>query len=64
VEVAAAQWLGTAHQAVQDHSSGGYVNYVEPNTTAARYFGDNVERLSQVRQRYDPARVMFSGLDL
>lgn len=64
VEVAAARWLGTAHQAVQDHSSGGYVNYVEPNTTAARYFGDNVERLSQVRRRYDPARVMFSGLDL
>ena len=64
LQTAAAQWLDVAHQAVQDHSSGGYVNYVEPNTTAARYFDGNLDRLSQVRQRYDPARMMFSGLDL
>jgi FAD/FMN-containing dehydrogenase len=60
---AATQWLATAHQAVQPHSVGGYINYVEPDTAAAWYFGTNLGRLSSIRQKYDPAGVMYSGLN-
>jgi hypothetical protein len=59
----AAQWVSAAHQAVQPFSVGGYVNYLEANTSAARYFGSNLSRLTPVRQKYDPNKVMFSGLD-
>jgi FAD/FMN-containing dehydrogenase len=58
----ASQWVAAAHQAVQPYSAGGYVNYLEANTTAARYFGGNLARLSTVRQKYDPGAMMFSGL--
>jgi FAD/FMN-containing dehydrogenase len=60
---AATSWLNTAHQAVQPYSVGGYVNYVEANQPASRYFGPNLPRLSAVRQKYDPGRIMFSGLN-
>ncbi|MBU9763850.1 FAD-binding oxidoreductase [Mycobacterium sp. TNTM28] len=60
---AAANWLSTAHQAVAPHSVGGYVNYLEANQPASRYFGANLSRLSAVRQKYDPGRIMFSGLN-
>jgi FAD/FMN-containing dehydrogenase len=60
---AAASWLATAHQAVQPYSVGGYVNYIEANQPPSRYFGPNLSRLSAVRQKYDPGRVMFSGLN-
>lgn len=56
------QWLSSAHQAVQQFSVGGYVNYLEPNTLAARYFSANLSRLSAVRQKYDPGQLMYSGL--
>ena len=59
---AALNWLNTAHQAVAPYSVGGYVNYVEAGQPAARYFGPNLSKLSAVRQKYDPGRVMFSGL--
>lgn len=61
---AATAWLTAAHQAVQPYSVGGYVNYVEANANqpASRYFGSNLSRLAAVRQKYDPGRVMFSGL--
>ncbi len=59
----AAQWVSTAHQVVQPYSVGGYVNYLEANTSAARYFGANLSRLTSVRQKYDSNKVMFSGLD-
>lgn len=59
---AATAWLNTAHQAVQPYSAGGYVNYLEANQPPARYFGSNLTQLSAVRQKYDPGRVMFSGL--
>jgi FAD/FMN-containing dehydrogenase len=59
---AANQWLAGSHQAVQPHSVGGYVGYVEPDTQAARYFGANLERLTAIRQRYDPQGLMYSGL--
>lgn len=60
---AATDWLASAHQAVQQYSVGGYVNYLEANQSPARYFGPNLSRLSAVRQKYDPGRVMFSGLN-
>lgn len=56
-------WLNAAHQAVQPYSVGGYVNYVEAGQPPARYFGQNLAKLSAVRQKYDPGRVMFSGLN-
>jgi hypothetical protein len=60
---AANQWLTTAHQGVRPPSVGGYVNYLEPDTAAAWYFGANLGRLSSIRQKYDPAGVMYSGLN-
>jgi FAD/FMN-containing dehydrogenase len=60
---AAANWLNTAHQAVRPYSVGSYVNYVEVNQPPSRYFGPNLSRLSAIRQKYDPGRVMFSGLN-
>ncbi len=60
---AASSWLNTAHQAVQAYSVGGYVNYLEANQPASRYFGPNLSRLTAVRQKYDPGRIMFSGLN-
>ncbi len=60
---AATQWLNSAHQAVQQFSAGAYVNYLEPNTPASRYFGSNLTQLTNVRKKYDPNRVMFSGLN-
>ncbi|MFZ0907044.1 MAG: FAD-binding oxidoreductase [Mycobacterium sp.] len=60
---AATSWLNTAHQAVRPYSVGGYVNYIEANQPPSRYFGSNLSRLSTVRQKYDPSRVMFSGLN-
>ena len=60
---AAAAWLNAAHQAVQPYSVGGYVNYLEANQPASRYFGSNLSRLTAVRQKYDPGRIMFSGLN-
>ncbi|OIN82513.1 FAD-linked oxidoreductase [Mycobacterium malmoense] len=60
---AATRWLSSAHQAVQQFSVGGYVNYLEANASASRYFGSNLSRLTTVRQKYDPNRIMFSGLN-
>ena len=61
---AANDWLAHAHLAVAANSVGGYVNYVEPGMPDARYFGDNLQRLKAIRQRCDPAAVMYSSLDL
>jgi FAD/FMN-containing dehydrogenase len=60
---AAMSWLNTAHQAVAPYSVGGYVNYLEANQPASRYFGTNLSRLAATRQKYDPGRIMFSGLN-
>ncbi|MCV7050025.1 FAD-binding oxidoreductase [Mycobacterium heidelbergense] len=62
-QAAATGWLNTAHQAVQPYSVGGYVNYLEANQPASRYYGANLSRLSAVRQKYDPRRIMFSSLN-
>ena len=61
--VAANKWLSSAHHAVQQYSAGGYVNYLEANTPASRFFGSNLSRMSAVRQKYDPNGIMFSGLN-
>jgi FAD/FMN-containing dehydrogenase len=58
----AVSWLSTAHQTVAPYSVGGYVNYLEANQPASRYFGPNLSRLSATQHKYDPARIMFSGL--
>jgi len=55
-------WLVAAHQAMGANSVGGYVNYVEPGSTASRYFGANLPRLNAVRQQYDPNGLMYSGI--
>lgn len=60
---AANNWLSAAHQAVQQFSVGAYVNYLEPNIAPSRYFGSNLSRLTEIRQRYDPGRLMYSGLN-
>jgi hypothetical protein len=39
------------------------VNYLEANQPASRYFGTNLSRLVATRQKHDPDRIMFSGLD-
>jgi hypothetical protein len=49
---------------VQPYSVGGYVNYLEAGQPPARYFGPNLSKLSAVRQKYDPNRVMFSGMSI
>jgi hypothetical protein len=56
---AATAWLADAHEAVQGHSAGGYVNYAEPHTPASRYFGDNLRRLAAIREKYDPDELML-----
>lgn len=61
---AVAGWLGAAHRAVAPYSVGGYVNYLEVNQPASRYFGANLARLSATRRKYDPGGIMFSGLNL
>jgi FAD/FMN-containing dehydrogenase len=58
------QWLAGAHRAVQANSVGGYVNYVEPDTSASRYFSGNLVRLNAIRQKYDPEGLMYSGMKL
>lgn len=58
------QWLAAAHEAVRANSAGGYVNYVEPDTVASRYFGGNLLQLSAIRQKYDPDGRMYSGIKL
>jgi FAD/FMN-containing dehydrogenase len=56
------EWLTSAHAAVHEHSAGGYINYVEPGVPASRYFGDNLQRLAAIHQKYDPAELMYPGL--
>ena len=61
---AAISWLNTAHQAVQQYSVGGYVNYLEANQPPSRYFGLNLSRLERHSARNTiPQRIMFSGLN-
>ncbi len=47
-------WIATAHAAVSGHSSGGYVNYLEPHRSVASYYGPNYARLQSVKHAVDP----------
>lgn len=60
--VGATRWLDRAHSAVRSNSVGAYVNYVERGVAPARYFGANLDRLTAVRRRYDPAGLMFDAV--
>ena len=59
---AAEKWLADAHGAVHEHSVGGYVNYLESDTPASRYFGENTARLGAIRRQYDPTALMYSAV--
>jgi FAD/FMN-containing dehydrogenase len=59
---AATRWLSSAHAAVRADSVGAYVNYLEPDIPASRYFGANLARLQAIRQKYDPNKVMHAGV--
>lgn len=56
------EWLVRPHEAVQANSVGGYVNYVEHDIPAARYFDGNMVQLNVVRHKYDPGGFMYSGM--
>jgi FAD/FMN-containing dehydrogenase len=56
------RWLTSAHAAVQAYAVGRYVNYVEPDTPAALYFGSNLERLVAIRRKCDPAGLMYPSM--
>lgn len=58
----ARSWIASGHRALGSASSGGYVNYLEADQPASRYFGPNLSRLHQVRNTYDPRRRFFCGL--
>ena len=59
---AAAGWLTAAHHALGSASVGGYINYPEAGQPLARYLGPNLQRFNAIRQNYDPATVMHSGI--
>ena len=55
-EGAAAAWLDGIHRAFADVSQGSYQNYIDPTLTdwQEAYYGNNLPRLRQVKQKYDP----------
>lgn len=57
-------WVKSAHSTIGAASAGAYVNYIESGVAPSRYFGANLPRLRSVRTKYDPARTMYSGLDI
>ncbi|RMI35445.1 FAD-binding oxidoreductase [Nocardia stercoris] len=59
--VAARAWIGTAHAAVAADSVGGYVNYVEPDTTVDRYYAANAARVRLQHNRVDAANSLYWG---
>ncbi|WP_445169444.1 FAD-binding oxidoreductase [Mycolicibacterium sp. Dal123E01] len=59
---AASSWLTDAHRALGPDSVGGYINYPETGDPLARYLGSNLARFNAIRQKYDPAGLMRSGI--
>lgn len=55
-------WLTAAHRALGSASVGGYINYPESGQPLGRYLGPNLQRFNAIRQKYDPAGVMRSGI--
>ncbi|MBA4021007.1 MAG: FAD-linked oxidoreductase [Gordonia sp.] len=60
----ATSWVSSAHRTVGKDSAGAYVNYLEAGVAPARYFGANLPRLRTIRAKYDPARTLYSGVDI
>jgi hypothetical protein len=58
---AATDWLSAAHAALGSNSVGGYMNYLESDTSADRYFASNVGRLASAHQRYDPNALLINS---
>ena len=50
-------WAKTAHDALAPFSTGGtYLNYIgEDDSAVAAAFGANLERLKELKRKYDPA---------
>ncbi|WP_169813857.1 FAD-binding oxidoreductase [Nocardia pseudobrasiliensis] len=57
---AARAWIADAHRAVA--STGGYVNYLEPDDDPRRYYGPNLNLLRTLRATVDPGRRLRPGL--
>ncbi|WP_158675783.1 FAD-binding oxidoreductase [Nocardia stercoris] len=58
---AARAWIGTAHTAVASTSAGGYVNYIEPDTSVDRYYAANATRVRLQHNRADPTNSLYWG---
>lgn len=52
---AARAWVARAHRLVSAHSSGAYVNYLEPGRPLADYYGENLARLRRIKAEVDPS---------
>ncbi|WP_147471485.1 FAD-binding oxidoreductase [Nocardia stercoris] len=61
-EVAQA-WVTSSHELFESVSAGAYANYLEPGDALARYYGDNYDRLTEIRRCVDPGNRIFSVLD-
>lgn len=64
VYMSATSWVKTSHRTIGKASAGAYVNYIESGVAPSRYNGANLSRLSAVRKKYDPARILYSGLNI
>ncbi len=56
---AASAWLDDLHQAFAPVTQGSYQNYIDPTLTDWQqdYYGENLPRLRQIKQKYDPEGV-------
>lgn len=60
-------WARELHRAAEPFSAGTYLNFpgfVEEADTAAAAFGSNVERLREIKRRYDPEGMFPGTVDL
>ncbi|MET8875649.1 FAD-binding oxidoreductase [Nocardia sp. NPDC004604] len=57
-------WIADAHRNLGSHSTGAYVNYLEPSDSPRRYFADNLDRLRRIRTAADPDNRLHPTLAL